>query len=361
MLMLHNTGPLWRKLRRAGVEVMKPAAREHQRMIQMAEISQLLFDTREDPENLFYHLQVSWKYPESAPVYHTDVVKQRYSASIVFSTVCGKRIPRINTELSIKFFHSLDILSKVCEPGGAPPVDLLPILDYLPDRFANNWKAKCETIKTLIDEIVLDVVEGASRRLSQGQPNGSYIEVLMENSEEWELEKDDVSQVAGSLITAGTTTTASVLQFVALLITAFPEAQRKVQEELDRVIGSSRHPVIEDMPNLPYLNAFLKEINRFRPIAPTGVPHRAQEDIMYEGHIIPKDTTLFINVWGVYHSTDLYDHPEQFEPERFLRSPYGTKAGIEQTVSEEALMKLDSLHFGVGRRKCLGLPMAVDA
>ncbi|KAG8942963.1 hypothetical protein FRC03_002785 [Tulasnella sp. 419] len=90
---------------------------------------------------------------------------------------------------------------------------------------------------------MLDIVEGASRRLSQGQPNGSYVEVMMENSNEWELERNDVSSVAAALIVGGVNTTASVLQFVALLTTCFPEAQRKVQEELDRVIGSSRHPV----------------------------------------------------------------------------------------------------------------------
>ncbi|KAG8942962.1 hypothetical protein FRC03_002784 [Tulasnella sp. 419] len=115
------------------------------------------------------------------------------------------------------------------------------------------------------------------------------------------------------------------------------------------------------MPNLPYLNAYLKEMNRFRPVAPAGVPHRAQEDVVYEGYVIPKDTTLFTNIWGVHQSSDLYDNPEMFEPERFLRSPYGTKAGIEQIVNEEALKKLDTLHFGAGRRKCPGLPMAVDS
>ncbi|KAG8942960.1 hypothetical protein FRC03_002782 [Tulasnella sp. 419] len=213
----------------------------------------------------------------------------------------------------------------------------------------------------MLDEIMLDVVEGASRRLSQGKPNGSYIEVLMDNAKEWELEKDDLICVAAALIAGGATTTASVIQFVALLTTCFPEAQRRVQEELDQVIGPSRHPVIEDMPDLPYLNAFVKEINRFRPIAPTSIPHRTLEDIVHEGHVIPKDTALFMNIWGVYHSTELYDNPEKFEPERFLRSPYGTKAGIEQTVNEEALKKLDLLHFGAGRRKCPGLPMAVDS
>lgn len=41
-----------------------------------------------------------------------------------------------------------------------------------------------------------------------------------------------------------------------------PEAFKKAQEEIDRVIGSDRLPTIDDMNSLPYLECVLKEVVR---------------------------------------------------------------------------------------------------
>jgi len=49
-----------------------------------------------------------------------------------------------------------------------------------------------------------------------------------------------------------------------------PEAQRKAQAEIDRVIGNDRLPKLVDMPNLPYTDAFVKEVFRWNPVTPLG-------------------------------------------------------------------------------------------
>lgn len=46
--------------------------------------------------------------------------------------------------------------------------------------------------------------------------------------------------------------TASIMQWFSALIPAYPEVQKKAQEELDRVIGRDRLPTVEDEKNLPY-------------------------------------------------------------------------------------------------------------
>ena len=50
----------------------------------------------------------------------------------------------------------------------------------------------------------------------------------------------------------------------------FPEAQTKAQAEIDAVIGSDRLPTPEDRKDLPYVEALLKEVFRFNPVAPLG-------------------------------------------------------------------------------------------
>ena len=54
----------------------------------------------------------------------------------------------------------------------------------------------------------------------------------------------------------------SVLQTFMLAMTLYPEAQRKGQEEIDRVVGNDRLPDFEDRENLPYVDAIYKECLR---------------------------------------------------------------------------------------------------
>ena len=37
-------------------------------------------------------------------------------------------------------------------------------------------------------------------------------------------------------------------------------------------------------------------VNRWRPIAPLGVPHSLIEDDVYEGKVIPQGTTVIANI-----------------------------------------------------------------
>ena len=75
-----------------------------------------------------------------------------------------------------------------------------------------------------------------------------------------------------------------------------PAASRKAQEELDRVVGRNRLPTFEDEPSLPYVGAFLKELNRWQPSVPLGVPHAVTEDDVYEDFYIPKGATVVGNI-----------------------------------------------------------------
>jgi cytochrome P450 len=77
----------------------------------------------------------------------------------------------------------------------------------------------------------------------------------------------------------------------------FPDVQKKAQEEIDRVIGADRLPTTDDRSALPYVEAIVKEVLRWHPVAPMGLPHMSTEDDVFAGHFIPKGSMLFANVW----------------------------------------------------------------
>jgi cytochrome P450 len=88
----------------------------------------------------------------------------------------------------------------------------------------------------------------------------------------------------------------AVTNFIAVLL-LFPDVQAKVQAEFDAVIGGGRLPVLEDKPRLPYLHAVLKEVLRWRPLVPTGIPHMTSEEDVYKGYYVPKGAVVIGNSW----------------------------------------------------------------
>lgn len=115
--------------------------------------------------------------------------------------------------------------------------------------------------------------------------------------------------------------TVSAIYSFFLAMTLYPEVQRKAQEEIDIVVGNDRLPTFEDRGNLPYVEALVKEVFRFKPVAPLGerasyflrcnssssisigVPHRLMQDDEYDGYYLPKGTLLIANIWFVAFSS----------------------------------------------------------
>jgi cytochrome P450 len=84
-----------------------------------------------------------------------------------------------------------------------------------------------------------------------------------------------------------------------LAMTIYPDVQRKAQEEIDRIVGNDRLPGFNDRENLPYIDAIVKEVLRWHPVAPMGLPHMTSEDDIYNGFLIPKGALLLPNIWCV--------------------------------------------------------------
>jgi cytochrome P450 len=136
---------------------------------------------------------------------------------------------------------------------------------------------------------------------------------------------------------------------------AHPDVQRRAQEQLDRVVGRFRPPTFADAPNLPYIQALIKETLRWRPVLPLSIPHSAIADDWYEGWFIPKGTICFPNVWLCNHDPAYYgDDAESFNPERFL-DEHG------KLIQSPAEVGIDGHSaFGFGRRICVGTHAAND-
>ena len=120
------------------------------------------------------------------------------------------------------------------------------------------------------------------------------------------------------MITAGTDTTAISVEWTIAELIKNPRVQQKAQDELDRVVGLERVMTEADIPNLPYLQAIVKESLRLHPPTPLMLPHRAKTTVKIGGYDIPEGSIVHVNVWAVARDPALWKNPLEFRPERFL-------------------------------------------
>jgi len=175
---------------------------------------------------------------------------------------------------------------------------------------------------------------------------------LNTNLEKYGITQHDAVWAAMLLYMGGQETTHTALRVLALAVAHNPAVMRAAQVQLDAVCGE-RPPTFDDRNKLPYIEALIKEVMRWRPGVPMGVPHSASEDFEYQGYVIPKGTTLIDNIWSQTHDPSVYPDPEFFDPTRFL-----DESGNLLPVTPDT--RLDLLGFGHGRRICPGKDFAVN-
>ena len=64
-----------------------------------------------------------------------------------------------------------------------------------------------------------------------------------------------------AILEGGADTSSMYIRTLVLLLVAFPDVQKKAQEEIDIVIGVERAPILQDFVGLPYVQALVKEVN----------------------------------------------------------------------------------------------------
>ncbi|KAF8692328.1 Transposase family tnp2, partial [Rhizoctonia solani] len=138
-------------------------------------------------------------------------------------------------------------------------------------------------------------------QLRRGQiERSSYVSGLLESKGGENASEEDIYLIkwtAASLFTAGSTTTASLVNSFFLVVSLYPECAKKAQAEIDSVVGRDRIPTLQDRGLLSYTDALVQEVMRMCPPVPLGLAHLSTEDIEFHGYRIPKGTTINPNIW----------------------------------------------------------------
>ncbi|OJT13596.1 O-methylsterigmatocystin oxidoreductase [Trametes pubescens] len=194
-------------------------------------------------------------------------------------------------------------------------------------------------------ELYMSLMNRVRQQMSEGTAQPSMATVALERQSEFGLSDLETAYTLAGPWDAGVGTVVITIEVFLLAMLHHPDIQKKAQEEVDQVVGPSRMPEFADMEALPYVTALIKEVARWRPVAPTGFPHAVTEDDTYNGYHIPKGATVYANIHAIMQDPELFPEPEAFRPERFL----GTTNPKLQNFT---------MQFGFGRRICPGLHIA---
>ncbi|CAL1400611.1 unnamed protein product [Linum trigynum] len=174
------------------------------------------------------------------------------------------------------------------------------------------------------------------------------LDVMEDDGAEIELTRDHIKALVLDFFTAGTDTTAATLDWSLAELINHPQLLTKARQEIDRVVGSDRLVQESDAPNLPYVQAIIKETFRLHPTIPM-IARKSSRECHVNGYTIPTETLLFVNMWSIGRDPNNWpDRTLEFWPDRFVRSD------VDITGQHFQL-----LPFGSGRRSCPGMPLAL--
>ncbi|KAG5732706.1 O-methylsterigmatocystin oxidoreductase [Termitomyces sp. T112] len=319
-------GDYWRQHRRILQQEFNYNAATHFHPYQLNAARGLLRNLLDSPDDLFDNLR-------------------HMAGETIMALTYGLKIKPKNDPWVAMAAQSVLPLFKAAVPG-AFLVDSIPILKHVPDwmPFA-GFKRKAKHWRKQALNMINMPYEAAKRNIENGDTNPSFISRSLQKMDELrdiELQEYIIKSIAGTMYTAGSDTTVSVIAFCILGLLDNPAVIKKAQEELDRVIGPNQLPTFADEDALPYITAITKETLRWKAITPIALPHLLSIDDEYMGYRLPKGSIIIPNVWAMLRDERVYPDPLSFNPDRFIKD-----GKLNPNVR-------DPMHvaFGFGRRIC---------
>ncbi|XP_043209915.1 methyl farnesoate epoxidase-like [Amphibalanus amphitrite] len=264
--------------------------------------------------------------------------------NVIWRLIAGRRY-RLQDARMQRMFGLVREFVQRCGP--LCPVNLAPWLRFVSPRWSGFAAVRDhrDALMTLFDELLDE-----HRVKVAGGGEGSDADLVTRYLAEHEGDRAaelNLVFILMDLFIAGSETTASSLSWALLFMVREPEVQRRVQRELDAVVGRHRLPSLEHQASLPYTEATLNEVARLATVTPVALAHNASfTETSIAGYRVPLGSMVLFDLHHIHTDPAYWKDPETFRPERFL-TPSG------QLRKEDHL-----LPFGTGKRQCIGEPVA---
>ncbi|XP_070508276.1 probable cytochrome P450 6a14 [Chironomus tepperi] len=188
---------------------------------------------------------------------------------------------------------------------------------------------------------------------NQGYLSADKDDEEQEKSSNGDVKKLTFNEIAAQaflFFAAGFETSSSTMNFCLFELSRNPEKQKKVHQELDKILQDTDISDItyEMLSEMKYLECCIDEALRLYPIVPALIRESTKDHKFSSSNLkIESKIPIMIPVMGLQRDPEIYDNPMEFRPERFLDSTHG----------HGKVKGLFYMPFGDGPRNCIGARM----
>ncbi|KAK2494377.1 hypothetical protein MC885_010489 [Smutsia gigantea] len=201
------------------------------------------------------------------------------------------------------------------------------------------WQAHTQAWDTIFRS-VKSCINNRLEKYSE-QPSTDFLCDIYHHSP---LSKKELYAAVTELQLAAVETTANSLMWILYNLSCNPHVQYKLLKEIQSVLPEHQMPRAEDLRNMPYLRACLKESMRLTPSVPFTTRTLDKAVILGE-YALPKGTVLMLNTQVLGSNEENFEDSSQFRPERWLQK-------------KRKINPFAHLPFGIGKRMCIGRRLA---
>ncbi|PIA43413.1 hypothetical protein AQUCO_01900062v1, partial [Aquilegia coerulea] len=272
------------------------------------------------------------------------------SFNISSNVMLSKNLVDPQSKQGDEFFESINHAMELCaKPNIA---DFFPFLRWFDPQ---GIKKKTELTLGRTHKFAYSFVEERILERQNGRKSAKkdFLDVLLDfqgnnkDGEPAKISDKNIGLLIFELFAASTDTTTNTVEWALAELLRNPSIMRKLQDEVDQVLGKNKKIDETDIVKLEYLHAVVKETLRLHPPVPLLIPRKAMKDTEFMGYLIPENTQILVNVWAIGRDPASWEDPLSFKPERFLSSNIDYKGGHYHYIP-----------FGAGRRICVGMPLA---
>ncbi|XP_074311576.1 cytochrome P450 71A26-like [Silene latifolia] len=242
------------------------------------------------------------------------------------------------------------LFSKFIEVLGSFSIGIfIPWLSWVDEFSGVLFKARkvARSLNSFFENRIVERIHGFDYDvINQGDnKTQDFVDVLLEiQSCDSSIDIETVKAVLMNMVAAGIETTATVLEWTMSELLMDPLVMKRLQEEVRGFLRDKTVIDEDDLKDMMYLKAVIKESLRLHPPLPFLLFREASQDhVRVQNYDIRAGTLVIINAWAIQRHPSYWEEPEEFRPERFLNY-----SGHD----------FEFIPFGAGRRGCPGIAFA---